>query len=266
MEIFTSDKKVQQRLDRLEYQELLDYFRRLQEPVILREIRKNFPEHKHLDKDLEFLIEQGIVSRIERRYKLSVPLLTNYPTDEKVNAFVHESNNQYSPEELLVWLGEEVWSDQLRSTVAVDFPLAKRNCLENEAFRLVTINQGGTLTETLPNYFETIEQPTLFPTLAPLIGDVNLEFFMNQITLILERVLAMKAPRRKSIFLESLVTSQLIAEQPDWHVSIPVYEESFSLPQLPKEQNETAFFFSRQLAERLLGDQASFTYLIKKKA
>lgn len=266
MELFTSDKKSQSKLNGPEFQKLLSYFQGLKEPVILREIRKNFPDQKHLDKNLDFLIDQGIVFRHERRYELGLSVIKDYPTSELVAHFLQKAGKEYSAEDLLVWLSEDLWNHGLERTIAVDFPLPTRYCLENDQFRLVSINPSQELPETLPNYFENSDKPDLFPNLAGLIGDVNPEFFTNQINLILERVMAGKAPRRESIFLKSLVDSGVIAERPEWHVSISVYEEDFSLDLIQELDRDAVFFFSRQLAKRLLDKQESFTYLMKKKA
>lgn len=54
MNIYTRDKKIQQELKRQDIQNLLNYFQQLQEPVILRDIRKEFSGAKRLDKDLDF--------------------------------------------------------------------------------------------------------------------------------------------------------------------------------------------------------------------
>ena len=95
MEIFTNDKNIQNKLNRSEFQELLSYFKGLRESVILREIRKKFPDHKHLDKDLEFLIAHGIVSRQDRRYELGLPIITDYPTSGLVEHFIQKTNKEY---------------------------------------------------------------------------------------------------------------------------------------------------------------------------
>lgn len=266
MQIYTNNKKLQNSLNRKEYQELLSYFQALPEPVILRDIRKKFPEKKHLDKELDLLIDNQILLRKDRRYQLGLRIEKEYPTTERVETFYQEVSAQCSNEQLLVWLGEEFLNTELEDTVAIDFPLVTCNQLENVVFKLVTINNSSFLSETLPNYFKNSAQPELFPTISKLIGDVNSEFFVNQIGLIIERVMSGRAPRRESIFLDSLLMSQVILKQPEWHISVPKYEEPVLTDWLPKMTNETKFFFTHQLAERLLSGQESFTYLIKKKA
>lgn len=266
MEIITGDKKIQQYLNRSEIQELVSYFQRLNESVILREIRQAFPQQKHLDKNLDFLVDHQILLRQDRRYQFCLNTIEANPTIEEVEFFLHQTSADYTTEQLLVWLGEEAWSDRLEKTMAIDFPLALRNHLENEHFRIVTINRGGELTVTLPNYFANVNEPTLFPELAKLIGDVNPEFFVNQIGLVFDRVLFGQTPRRESIFLKSLLMSEMISSQPEWQLLIPVYEEVPSIDRTQQLDSETRFFFARQLAERLLDKRESFTYLIKKKA
>lgn len=266
MQIYTRSQKLQQALNKPELLALIAYFRRLEAPAILRDIRKDFPDQAHLDKNLDLLIDQGIVSRQERRYELSLAVLNSYPASEKATAFQKYNLENYSAEQLLVWLGEEVWIEEPGELLGIDFSLAECRRLEHSSFDLVTINRGGDLAESLPNYFKHIDQPKQFPSLAPLVGDVNPEFFTNQIALILERIIGGKAPRRESIFLESLLTSQVITSQPEWQLSIPVYEAGDVLDVKLEMDDMTRFFFVRQLAEQLLGERESFTYLIKKKA
>lgn len=265
MEIITGDKKIQQNLNRSEIQEIVSYFQGLNESVILREIRQAFPQQKHLDKNLDFLVDHQVLLRQNRRYQFCLNTIEANPTIEKVEFFLHDLSADYTTEQLLVWLGEEAWNDRLEKTMAIDFPLAFRNHLENEHFRIVTINRGGDLTATLPNYFSNVDEPALFPELATLIGDVNPEFFMNQIELVFDRVLSGRAPRRESIFLKSLLASGMIVSQPEWQMLIPVYEEVPSLDWTQQLDSDSRFFFARQLAERLLDKHESFTYLIKKK-
>ncbi|MGX7204314.1 DUF1803 domain-containing protein [Enterococcus pingfangensis] len=265
MRLYTNNQKTEQLLNQPEITELLSYFEQIKTPVILREIRKAFPGQKHLDKNLDFLIDNEIVTRQERRYQLQLAVVKNYPTTALVEEFIQAISGQYSTEELLVWLSEEFWCIEAAKTIALDFPTATCNRLEHAAFHLVTLNRGGVLPETLPNYFGNIEQPELFPDLAGLIGDVNLEFFTNQLGLLLERIIAGRAPRRESIFLTSLLNSRVVTKEPTWKLTVPLFEESITLDQLPIMDQQTRFFFVRELAEKLLGEQTSFTYLIKKK-
>lgn len=261
MQIYTGDKKIQQVLQQLEIQALLDYFQKLKEPVMLREIRERFPNDPHLDKHLDWLIDHQIITRNERRYQFALTIIQEYPKNELVEA-VEGLLARYSTAELLVWLGEQLWRES-SEVVAVDFPLPTCRRLDYESFQLVTIDLEGGTTESLPNYFAAIDQPENFPELAPLLGDVNPEFFANQINLILERLIKGKAPRRSSIFLESLMKTQVITNQPDWQLAIPVYPTAPVIDWSQTADAQAAFFFSRQLAEKLIGSQGSFTYLIK---
>lgn len=164
-------------------------------------------------------------------------------------------------------IAEEYWHDELEKVVAVDFSLPTLNRMENDQFSLVTINQGEALPETLPNYFANSERPLEFSKLSALLGDVQPQFFMDQIGLILERVIAGKTPRRSSIFLDSLNQTQVISE--NGQLQLPIYSQNLSVD-LSLDWNslekQTRFFLVRQLAAIALGEQASFSYLKKKKA
>ncbi|WP_288226369.1 DUF1803 domain-containing protein [uncultured Enterococcus sp.] len=266
MQIYTNNRKTEQIVGQLEVKKLLNYFEQLHEPVILREIRKKFPDMKHLDKHLDFLIDNGFISRKDRRYYFRLEITKEYPLNKEINDFIQEYATKFSREELLVWLGENFWSDEVGKVLVVDFPMPTRERLDSKNVRLVTINRGGELPETLPNYFEHIDQPALFPNLAKLIGDVHAEFFTNQLELILERIISGKKPRRDSIFLQSLLTSQTITSDPDWQVIVPVFENVPSVPFPAEMTKDLQFFFARQLADSLLKEQKSFTYLIKKRS
>ena len=266
MNIYTRDKKIQQELKHQDIQNLLNYFQQLQEPVILRDIRKEFSGAKRLDKDLDFLIANSIISREDRRYQLSLVPLKEYPTTEKVEMFIEKMAGRYSVEELLVWLGEVLWLDDINEIITIDYDLPTLNRLETDSFRLATINHREKLSETLPNYFSNVDQPDKFPKLAPLLGDVNTEFFSNQIELVLERMLLRKKPKRTSIFLDSLVETKVVVAEPEWQVAIPCVDRT-QLADIEIEMNKKEqFFFGRQLAEQLLKGKESFTYMIKKKA
>ncbi|WP_379946766.1 DUF1803 domain-containing protein [Enterococcus devriesei] len=267
MKLYTKDQKLQQLLKRQEIQQLLAYFETLEAPVILRELRKQFLNQKHLDKDLEQLIEHGIIARNERRYQLALPILTEYPTTALAERITQRLSQDLSPEQVLMLIAEEYWHDELEKVVAVDFSLPTLNRMENDQFSLVTINQGEALPETLPNYFANSERPLEFSKLSALLGDVQPQFFMDQIGLILERVIAGKTPRRSSIFLDSLNQTQVISE--NGQLQLPIYSQNLSVD-LSLDWNslekQTRFFLVRQLAAIALGEQASFSYLKKKKA
>lgn len=267
MKLYTKDQKLQQLLKRQEIQQMLTYFEQLEEPVILRELRKQFPNQKHLDKDLEQLIECGIISRNERRYQFALPILTEYKTTALAERISQTLSSELSPEEGLMVIAEKYWHDELEEVVAVDFSLPTLNKIENEQFSLVTINRGETLFETLPNYFANSDRPLEFPKLSALLGDVQPQFFMDQIGLILERILAGKKPRRSSIFLDSLMQTQVISET--GLLQLPIYSQNSSVEfdlAINSLGKETQFFLMRQLVANALGDQTSFSYLKKKKA
>ncbi|MEG0373686.1 MAG: DUF1803 domain-containing protein [Enterococcus sp.] len=267
MKLITKDRKLQRLLKRQEIQQLLAYFETVEEPVILREIRKQFPNQKHLDKDLEQLIDHEIISRNKRRYQFALPIITGYPTTALAEKTIQTVSQKFSSEQILMLIAEDYWREELEEVVAVDFSLPTLNRMENDQFSLVTINQGDALPETLPNYFANNERPLEFPKLSTLLGDVQPQFFMDQIGLVLERAMANKTPRRSSIFLDSLIQTQVVSEK--GQLQLPIYSQSPSLDlnlDLDALEMETRFFLVRQIAAIALGEQASFSYLKKKKA
>ena len=266
MQIYTNDNKIRQILNRSDIEELIRFFKELKEPIILRDIRKNFPNQKNLDKNLEFLIANKLIKRQERRYQFCLDVIDSYLSDDSVRKFIEKYNNLYSAEELLVWVGEELWSDETRELIGINFSIPTKYCIENASFRLVTLNRPGKLCETLPNYFGNIDYPRKFSQLSKLIGDVHPEFFVNQLETILERVEAGKNPRRDTIFLQSLLVTNTIASTPEWKMVVPVFERIPAIDFPVHIEQEKRFLFARQLTEKLLNERESFTYLIKKRS
>ncbi|MFC4771371.1 DUF1803 domain-containing protein [Enterococcus hermanniensis] len=266
MQIYTENKKLSQELKKTEVQALLTYFLDLDEPVILRTIRQEFPKNHHLDKQLELLISSKIISREDRRYQLNQTVVQAYPTTQMVIDFMENQSKNYSDDEVLIWLAEGILSNAISDTLFVGFPLPFCTRLENPQFDIVTINKRESSAKTLPNYFAEIDQPQKFPELAHLLGDVNREFFTNQLTLIIERIAKGKAPSRASIFLESLVISGVITNEPEWGMNIPIVEQIAEIEMQELVDEKVAFFFAHELTEKLLAERESFTYLIKKKA
>lgn len=266
MQIYTDDKKLSRELKKTEIQALITYFFDLDEPVILRAIRQKFPENKHLDKQLELLVASEIISRKDRRYQLKLEAIQTYPTTQTVQAFIEQQTKKYSEDELLFWLAEGLLSKSVSATLMVGFSMPFCTRLEHSQFDIVTINKQNSSVKTLPNYFAEIDQPQKYPELSHLLGDVNREFFTNQLTLLIERISKGKAPRRASIFLESLLASGVVVNEPEWQMAIPVVEQPILIEKQEWTAETSDFFFAHELAERLLGDRESFTYLIKKKA
>lgn len=270
MRILSQNKQLQKVLQNQETQVLLRYFWSLQKPAMLREIRQQLPELKHLDQQLDQLILHRVVQRENRRYQLSLPCYQSYPESSEYFE-ISALCQQFPQKEVLYFLVENFYQAAPVETIAVDFLLPQRTKLANDDYQLVTINQSEPQALTLPNYFSyqaEMAYPVVFETLEKLIGDVNQAFFMNQIGMIFDFVLKGKAPRRKTIYLESLLLTDSIQLTPEIKLNLPVLtadENNFSaltekLKHLPEE---VRFFVVNQLIQELL-TQESWTYLIKK--
>jgi NifB/MoaA-like Fe-S oxidoreductase len=77
------------------------------------------------------------------------------------------------------------------------------------------LNETQTAT-SLPNYFWAQQKgnvPATFSALEHLIGDVNPEFFANQVGLVLEQAETGKIRKQNTIFFQSLVQTGVLNDQ-----------------------------------------------------
>lgn len=270
MSIIYPETKFQQLVQKPTAQALLAYFKQQTEPVILRQIRKDVP-YPQLDKTLDELIAHHVITRLDRRYTLSLPHITQWPevpTDRL--AEFKKLQQAYSPLVLAETCLQLLTLQPLTHPIEVTFELPCATVLENADFRFVTLNSASPSAPTLPNYFawQTSEAPIpqAFAVLETLIGDVDPAFFFNQVSLIFEQVATGKLrTQRPSIFRESLLQTGILAEAPARLLipempatDLPVEAVKTLLPKTMPEAFLIGHFFLRQLTA------TNLTYLIRK--
>lgn len=267
MDILTTNQQLKKSLSDPVTNRLIRYFRQLEQPVILREVRAAFSEDQQLDKRLDLLIQTGVVERKDRRYRLLLPIYQTFPD----NVLYHQLKELIGPNQL-VSFAEQFYPNELTGPVVVTFDLASRTILENDSFALVTLNAGGITALTLPNYFhyQQRKRPASFAPLEKLLGDVHSGFFFNQVELLLSALLNGKQPKRKSIFLESLLITKVAVAEPNWQLEVPVVNGMDQLKEVAdlwEQFGETERYFAfHHLLLDLLGSESSYTYIIQKKA
>lgn len=268
MKIISNEEKLLKYIKKPEITALLDYFEKQKKSVILREIKKNFPDMKHLDQYLEQLISFNLISRENRRYYLQIPQVKAYPVIEswdQLNQLMEET----AKIDVISFLVKNYWDEKFTGTIAIDFDLPQVNQIANESYQLITVNADQITEMTIPNYFafQTEDYPERFQQLEQLIGDVNQEFYFNQVASVLDFVLKQKKPRRETIYSQSLIITNLVQLDPVPKVLVPVLNEIPDLialkTELMKLSTEHRFFVVRQLLAKLVPAE-SFTYLIKK--
>lgn len=159
--------------------------------VILRQIKRDFPEVKTLDKQLEEYIQAGYICRENKRYRLNLPLLDSV---EGVTLDSHIMVDTKSPiyEELLALSFETILANQTNEALIVESSSLTREEL------------------TLANYFHKLRTAQPFSEkqkeLYEILGDVNPEYALKYLTTFLLKFGRKNEvkQKRRDIFVEAL--------------------------------------------------------------
>ncbi|HER4246504.1 TPA: DUF1803 domain-containing protein [Streptococcus pyogenes] len=186
--VFHSDKLTRQPF----FQDLINYLDQ-HDHVILREIKKAFPNVTGIDKAIESYVQAGYIRRENKRYGINLPLVS--------------SDQQLALDTMLF---VDTCSAMYENILAVVFETQ----LTNQTNR-VMIKEKTNITRddlTLANYFYRLkrgEKPSAEQMdLYDLLGDVNQEYALKYMTTFLlkftRKDFVMK--KRPDIFVEALVT------------------------------------------------------------
>ncbi|MGS5994162.1 DUF1803 domain-containing protein [Streptococcus pyogenes] len=186
--IFHSDKLTRQPF----FQDLINYLDQ-HDHVILREIKKAFPNVTGIDKAIESYVQAGYICRENKRYGINLPLVS--------------SDQQLALDTMLF---VDTCSAMYENILAVVFETHLTNQTNH-----VMIKEKTNITRddlTLANYFYRLkrgEKPSAEQMdLYDLLGDVNQEYVLKYMTTFLlkftRKDLVMQ--KRPDIFVEALVT------------------------------------------------------------
>ncbi|HEP1291953.1 DUF1803 domain-containing protein [Streptococcus pyogenes] len=186
--IFHSDKLTRQPF----FQDLINYLDQ-HDYVILREIKKAFPNVRGIDKAIESYVQAGYIRRENKRYGINLPLVS--------------SDQQLALDTMLF---VDTCSAMYENILAVVFETQLTNQTNH-----VMIKEKTNITRddlTLANYFYRLkrgEKPSAEQMdLYDLLGDVNQEYALKYMTTFLlkftRKDLVMQ--KRPDIFVEALVT------------------------------------------------------------
>ncbi|HEQ8159788.1 TPA: DUF1803 domain-containing protein [Streptococcus pyogenes] len=186
--IFHSDKLTRQPF----FQDLINYLDQ-HDHVILREIKKAFPNVTGIDKAFESYVQAGYIRRENKRYGINLPLVS--------------SDQQLALDTMLF---VDTCSAMYENILAVVFETQLTNQTNH-----VMIKEKTNITRsqlTLANYFYRLkrgEKPSAEQIdLYDLLGDVNQEYALKYMTTFLlkftRKDLVMQ--KRPDIFVEALVT------------------------------------------------------------
>ncbi|HEP1429637.1 TPA: DUF1803 domain-containing protein [Streptococcus pyogenes] len=186
--VFHSDKLTRQPF----FQDLINYLDQ-HDYVILREIKKAFPNVTGIDKAIESYVQAGYIRRENKRYGINLPLVS--------------SDQQLALDTMLF---VDTCSAMYENILAVVFETQLTNQTNH-----VMIKEKTNITRddlTLANYFYRLkrgEKPSAEQMdLYDLLGDVNQEYALKYMTTFLlkftRKDLVMQ--KRPDIFVEALVT------------------------------------------------------------
>ncbi|HHD5197051.1 TPA: DUF1803 domain-containing protein [Streptococcus pyogenes] len=186
--VFHSDKFTRQPF----FQDLINYLDQ-HDHVILREIKKAFPNVTGIDKAIESYVQAGYIRRENKRYGINLPLVS--------------SDQQLALDTMLF---VDTCSAMYENILAVVFETQLTNQTNH-----VMIKEKTNITRddlTLANYFYRLkrgEKPSAEQMdLYDLLGDVNQEYALKYMTTFLlkftRKDLVMQ--KRPDIFVEALVT------------------------------------------------------------
>ncbi|QCK28254.1 DUF1803 domain-containing protein [Streptococcus pyogenes] len=186
--VFHSDKLTRQPF----FQDLINYLDQ-HDHVILREIKKAFPNVTGIDKAIESYVQAGYIRRENKRYGINLPLVS--------------SDQQLALDTMLF---VDTCSDMYENILAVVFETQLTNQTNH-----VMIKEKTNITRddlTLANYFYRLkrgEKPSAEQMdLYDLLGDLNQEYALKYMTTFLlkftRKDLVMQ--KRPDIFVEALVT------------------------------------------------------------
>lgn len=181
------------------FQDLINYLY-VNDDVTLRQIKKAFPDMKQLDRALDLYIENGYITRSERRYHLNLPqvdTLEDLQLDEMV--FVDDQSTLY----------QEIKT--LRYKTVLTNKINDLQIIEETDFERQTL--------TLANYFHKLQHA--YPMSAEqeplyqILGDVNPDYALKYLTTFMMKFLRrdLVLQKRPDVFCQSLVTLAYLQEK-----------------------------------------------------
>lgn len=170
--------------------ELINYLH-LHEPVTLRQIKREFPQVKHLERSIEDYVQAGYILRRHKRYYLTIPLLD---TAEEVS------------------LDEPVFANTESSAYQDLLALRFKTYLTNATNQVVLVEVTDFARDrlTLANYFHKLKEAQPISReqekLYTILGDVNPDYALKYMTTFLLKFTRKEIvkQRRPDIFVQAL--------------------------------------------------------------
>ena len=163
----------------------------LNQPVTLREIKRQFPFQKNIDKLIEEFVKAGYIERFEKRYRLLISLVSDSSKiDLDQHFFINDDSTCYL--ELLNRRFVTEISNSTNEVVIVEQTSITRDDLTISNY-FYKLRKNLSLTE---------EQNRLYN----LLGDLNPEYFLKHVTTFLLKFVRKEyaLQKRRNIFVDAL--------------------------------------------------------------
>ncbi|WP_291290738.1 DUF1803 domain-containing protein [Enterococcus sp.] len=220
-------QEIQKIVDSELFSELILFLNQQQKPPILRELKQVFPQ-KNFEKTLDQLIAAGVIGRSDRRYHINFPIYSK--EDQQRSREGRQLVGEPSAE--LDFLLRSGNNHRFFYACEKDVVQGYMYQLTHESFQLVSLSQER-WPATIPAFFAANRQLLSLPVyqeMLSLIGDVDEAYYLDQISVIFERVTKQRKIR-SSIFLTSLVQATILL--PDHSFNLPLVDAA-----LLKENSE----------------------------
>lgn len=172
------------------FMEIVNYLY-LNQPVTLRELKRQFPFQKNIDKLIEEFVKAGYIERFEKRYRLLISLVSDSSKiDLDQHFFINDDSTCY-----LELLNRRFVTEMTNSTnevVIIEHTSITRNDLTISNY-FYKLRKNLSLTE---------EQNRLYN----LLGDLNPEYFLKHVTTFLLKFVRKEyaLQKRRNIFVDAL--------------------------------------------------------------
>lgn len=200
---------LQETLYHPDQQRILTYLLQTETPPTLRELKQALHDIK-VEKQLEKLIRLNLVIRKERRYFSGIPIY--HATDdlaliESLTTSLLTVEDTMCIQRLLL----HFLAQPKLGILAEAMPYCHAAISQTDYLTMVACSLEQEPL-TLPHYFRSLTKSLTYPQLAALIGDVDEAYFMDQISLLLEKIERGRTIR-PSIFLTALQQTAVLTPE-----------------------------------------------------
>ena len=225
-----ANQKLQVLLQNPVFQELIIFIETSAEAPTLRKIKEEIV-HPKIEKILDDLIKEQIILRENKRYYLNLAVVSqsfNQEVDQVASDFVLGLANYSNNQKLIMMESLYQAIDFERPIILTeDAPVVYVETVATDLLKVISFT-NQTWAYNLPNYFKTQKLQVTkseFSALDQLLGDVDPVYFLDQVLVIVEKI--MHGERiRKSIFLTALEEFGYVVFDEKWLLTVPVIEEA----------------------------------------